>query len=299
MSEHPLSGFLNISKPAGITSHDVVAAVRRRVDQTGRAVKVGHAGTLDPMATGVLVLCIGAATRLSDYVMQGTKEYHARVALGIATDTYDREGQITAQTSAEQITLPMIEDALSGFTGEILQVPPMYSAVKKQGKKLYELARQGKIVEREARQVTIEHIEVLDWQPPQVMLRITCSPGTYIRSLAHDLGECLEVGAHLSDLMRTRSGSFRVEHAVSLDTLVNETDVVSSLIGVRSALSGWPILELSAEDIIEIAHGRAIPRRSLLDQPMVFAFGARSDELVALLRANEEQWRPQKVFIHS
>lgn len=299
MSEHPLSGFLNINKPAGITSHDVVAAVRRRVGQTGRAVKVGHAGTLDPMATGVLVLCIGAATRLSDYVMQGAKEYHACVVLGIATDTYDREGQITVQTSAEQVTLRMIEDALSGLTGEILQVPPMYSAVKKQGKKLYELARQGKVVDREARQITVERIEVLDWQPPQVTLRIICSPGTYIRSLAHDLGERLAVGAHLSDLVRTRSGSFRLEHAISPDSLAGDTDVMNALIGVRAALSAWPILELSAEEIIEIAHGRTIPRRSLLDQPMVFAFGVKSDELVALLRANGEQWRPQKVFIHA
>lgn len=297
MSEYPFSGFLNIDKPPGITSHDVVAAVRRRVGQTGRAVKVGHAGTLDPMATGVLVLCIGAATRLSDYVMQGTKEYHASIMLGVTTDTYDREGQITAQRSVERITLRMIEEALSGFTGEILQVPPMYSAVKKQGKKLYELARQGKVVEREARQVTIEHIEVLDWQPPQVSLRIICGPGTYIRSLAHDLGECLAVGAHLSDLVRTRSGSFRLEHAIALDTLVTASEVVSALIGTRSALAGWPILELSAQDITEVAHGRTIPRQTLQDQPIAFAFGVNSDALVAVMRANGEQWQPQKVFI--
>ncbi|NDJ61826.1 MAG: tRNA pseudouridine(55) synthase TruB, partial [Chloroflexi bacterium] len=197
-------GFLNIDKPLGWTSHDVVAKLRRGL----QIKKIGHAGTLDPLATGVLVICLGAATRLSEYVMDTTKRYRAVVHLGVTTDTYDAEGEITAQRPSDHLSEADVRDALGAFVGALEQVPPMYSAIKQGGRKLYDLARAGEVVERPPRPVHIHALEVVAWQPPQVTLDVTCSPGTYIRSLAYDLGAALGVGAHLAGLMRTASGSF-------------------------------------------------------------------------------------------
>ncbi len=203
-------GFLVIDKPPGMTSHDVVAWVRR-----GTGVKrIGHAGTLDPMATGVLVLCIGAATRLSEYVMSSHKVYTASIRLGIETDTYDADGQITATADASALTRSEVETALAHFQGEIDQIPPMVSALQQGGRRLYDLARQGIEVERAPRRVTL-NIHLLDLNLPDLRLRVECSPGTYIRSLAHDLGAALGVGAHLTALRRKASGARRVRQPSS------------------------------------------------------------------------------------
>ncbi len=198
----PPFGFLNIDKPLGLTSHDVVARVRRNLNVK----KVGHAGTLDPLATGVLVVCVGAATRLSEYVMNTTKRYEALVHLGVETETYDAEGAIVAEQAVNHVTQTDVEQALTTFLGPIDQLPPIYSAIKQGGRKLYEIARAGETAELQPRHVTIYALDILDWQPPFVRIAVTCSAGTYIRSLAHDLGAALGVGGSLDGLTRTASG---------------------------------------------------------------------------------------------
>ena len=178
--------------------------------------KVGHAGTLDPLADGVLVICLGAATRLSEYVMRGRKVYRATIQFGVTTTTYDAAGEVLERKSADHLDLDTVQRAMSAFVGDIEQVPPMFSAIKIRGKKLYELARQGKTVEREARAVTISCAQsVLSWRSPVLEVEVACSAGTYIRSLAHDLGAALGVGGHLAGLTRTASGSFQLEDSLT------------------------------------------------------------------------------------
>jgi tRNA pseudouridine55 synthase len=282
-------GFLNVDKPLGMTSHDVVARVRR----ASGIRKIGHAGTLDPLATGVLILCVGGATRLSDYIMHGTKRYLARVRLGITTDTYDAEGAIVTQQDASHITRDNLQQLFPSFLGDIQQVPPMYSAIKQGGRKLYDLARAGETVERAARAVRIDSLELTDWQPPEFTLDVTCSAGTYIRSLAYDLGEALGVGAHLSGLARTASGVFTLENATPLDTLL--TDFGSHLITPAVALAEYPTLTLDAAAQAELVHGRAIAGDDA-DGTIRMAYDAQQ-RLVAVLRAEDGRLRPQKVFL--
>ncbi len=284
-----LFGFFNVDKPSGMTSHDVVARVRHACGIK----RVGHAGTLDPLATGVLILCVGGATRLSEYVMHATKRYRARVHLGVITDTYDAEGEIVQARDASQITQEMVEQALTAFVGEIEQVPPMYSAIKQGGRKLYDLARAGQTVEREARRVRIDSLTLSDWQPPEFTLDVTCSAGTYIRSLAYDLGEALGVGAHLAGLRRTASGRFTLENAVPLDTLLSSP--ADYLIPPSVALADYPALVLDAGSVEEIRHGRAIA--GTLDRGQIaMAYGADGD-LVAVLTPKDGRLQPLKVLI--
>ena len=197
-----MDGILNINKPAGKTSFAVVAMVKRLTGEK----HVGHAGTLDPMATGVLPVCLGQATRLVEYLMDTTKTYRAEIELGVSTDSYDREGAVTQKCDASAVTLAQIETALNSFRGVITQIPPMYSAVKHQGKPLYELARAGIDVERKARTAKIYSLEIRDWQNPFLTIEVNCGKGTYIRSLANDLGQALGCGATLSALERSRCG---------------------------------------------------------------------------------------------
>ncbi|OGO42487.1 MAG: tRNA pseudouridine(55) synthase TruB, partial [Chloroflexi bacterium RBG_16_57_9] len=215
MKEIPKSGILNIDKPAGMTSHDVVAAVRRAAQEQ----RVGHAGTLDPMATGVLLVCIGSATRIIEHLQAHPKTYRADIRLGMATDTYDAEGQVTYESPSFNVDRDQVEEALAGFRGIIQQVPPMYSALKRDGRPLYELARAGIEVEREPRTVEIFRLEITHWAPPVVQVEVQCSKGTYIRSLAHDLGQKLGVGGHLSGLVRLASGRFTLDRAESLTSV--------------------------------------------------------------------------------
>jgi tRNA pseudouridine55 synthase len=307
---------LNVDKPLGMTSHDVVARVRRA---TGIK-KIGHAGTLDPLATGVLILCVGGVTRLSDYVMHGTKRYQARVRLGQTTTTYDAEGEIVVKRDASHITQADVERILYSFLGEIEQIPPMYSAIKQDGKKLYDLAREGKTVEREARKVRIDSITLSHWdmalmgrklaeqetatdtstrqQVIEFQAEIVCSAGTYIRSLAYDIGEALGVGAHLTGLVRTGSGVFTLENAVPLDTLL--TDPAVYLISAFEALKEYPALTLDADAQAEIEQGRVIggerfPLGNVADGLTVMAYDAQQ-RLIAVLEAKDRRLKPQKVF---
>ena len=207
-------GILVVDKPVGPTSHAVVSKVRR-----GTGVrKVGHAGTLDPRASGVLVLCLGAATRLSEYLSTASKRYEALIRFGLATRTYDSEGEITLQTE-EAPEAQALEKALAHFRGEIQQVPPPFSAVKLRGRKAYELAREGHELDLKPRPVTIHELEVISYEPPELSLSVECSAGTYIRSLANDLGEQLATGAHLAALRRTKAGPFDLNSAITLVSL--------------------------------------------------------------------------------
>lgn len=286
-----VSGFLNINKLPGLTSHDVVARARRGLGIK----KIGHAGTLDPLADGVLVLCLGSATRLSEYVMQSSKRYRARVHLGVVTDTYDAEGRILRQQDASHVTRADVEQALAHFWGEIEQVPPMYSAIKQGGRKLYELARAGEEVERPARRVTISALTVSEWQPPEFTLEVTCSAGTYIRSLAYDLGERLGVGAHLSGLTRTASGAFTLDQAVTLDMLLSSDIWLQYLIAPQAALADWPVVQLDAAALEHLRYGRAIPAAGAA-AGLAFAYGPDGD-LLAVVEGDGGLWRPHKVFL--
>jgi tRNA pseudouridine55 synthase len=248
------------------------------------------------MATGVLVLCIGAATRFSEYMMRSNKHYRARIHLGITTDTYDAEGTVLREGDSSRITRDDVERASAAFRGNIEQVPPMYSAVKRGGRKLYELARAGQTVEREARQVTIARLEITEWSPPLFTMDVVCSAGTYIRSLAHDLGEVLGVGAHLAGLVRVASGGFTLDTAIALDTLLSAKDWQRYLIPVQTALSGWPVVQLDAAGVEDILHGRPIVTESVTDNKLALAFAPTGD-FVAVVKAVAGKWQPEKVFL--
>ena len=298
-------GILNLDKPKGPTSHDVIDRIRKL---TGIR-RVGHAGTLDPMATGVLLVCIGKATRVSEYLMAGQKVYRARVRLGITTDTYDAEGQVVASASVAPVDFSRaeVEAALARFRGTIEQVPPMYSALKRQGKSLHKLARQGVEVEREPRQVEILRLELTEWEPPECTLEVTCSPGTYVRALAHDLGQALSCGAHLTGLTRLASGGFRLEDAVALDAFAQTaaqgrwTDLLHPL---DVALARFPALHLDAEAAQRLCAGQAIaapgPPPCLAGRSeggLARAYGPDGAFLaLAAFDPATETWHPHKVF---
>jgi len=299
--EVQLSGILNVDKPPGMTSHDVVDVVRRLAGQR----KVGHAGTLDPMATGVLLVCLGKATRVAEYLMQGRKQYRATIVLGSTTDTYDAEGQITGSGGKTDFAQAEVKAALARFIGSIEQVPPMYSAVKQEGQPLYQLARQGKTVERSPRHVQIGSIDLLAWTPPALSIEVTCSPGTYIRSLAHDLGQHLGSGAHLSSLVRLASGHFTLEDATSLDRLAEAFEHGQEdryLLALDEAFFDWPAAILGVEGARQITHGQAVALRlakcAKVEGAMARTYGPDGEFLaVVVYDAASGQWRPKKVFV--
>ena len=210
-----IHGVLNLNKPPKLTSRQAVDCVKRILNVK----KAGHGGTLDPNATGVLLICLGDGTKLFEALQTGTKEYEGTLVLGISTDTLDASGQIIKTADTSQITLDQIRSVCQQFVGEIEQTPPMFSAVKHKGKPLYKLARRGIEVERRPRRVFVESIELLSFNIPEVCFRVICSKGTYIRVLAADIGIALGCGAHLSELTRTRSGVFKIEGAHTFDSL--------------------------------------------------------------------------------
>jgi tRNA pseudouridine55 synthase len=208
-------GYVVIDKPAGWTSHDVVARARRIVGER----RVGHAGTLDPAATGVLPLAVGLATRTVEYLADADKSYRATIRFGVTTDSADADGDVVATADVSHLTMDVLRPAIDSFTGEIMQKPPMHSAIKVDGKRLYELARAGVVADVKARPITVHEVTVIDWTMPDLTLDITCSKGTYIRSIARDLGQAVGTGAHLAGLVRTRSGPFTLDDAMSLEEL--------------------------------------------------------------------------------
>lgn len=207
-----LNGVLNIYKEPGYTSHDVVAKLRGIVGQK----KIGHTGTLDPDAEGVLCVCLGAATRICDMITDATKEYEATLLLGVRTDTLDTSGQVLEERPIEGVTEKTLRKCIEGFVGDIEQIPPMYSAIKVGGKKLYEMARAGETIERKARKITIHSIDIVKINLPECVMRVNCSKGTYIRTLCDDIGQKLGCGGCMKHLIRTRVGQFGAENALKL-----------------------------------------------------------------------------------
>lgn len=289
-------GFLNVNKPLGLTSHDVVARVRRRYRELTDSKKVGHAGTLDPLATGVLILCLGGATRLSDYVMHTTKQYRAQITLGKTTTTYDAEGDILSEIGARHISQDDVLAILPQFTGDIQQIPPMYSAIKVDGQKLYDLARDGKTIERKSRAVTINSLNIESWDLPIFELDVVCSSGTYIRSLAYDIGEALGVGAYLSGLARVASGHFHIDDAITLDAIMESYDWHQQIVLPQDGLRDKPSLRLNDDQIALVQNGQFIERTPDSDDETIFAYRA-DGELVAILTSRGEFWKPHKVFL--
>jgi tRNA pseudouridine55 synthase len=297
--EVPLAGILNVDKPADMTSHDVVDVIRRVAGQR----KVGHAGTLDPMATGVLLVCLGQATRVAEYLMAGRKYYRATIVLGTSTDTYDAEGEIVASDGRTDFSRAEIEAALAHFVGRIEQVPPMYSAIKRDGQPLYKLARQGKTVEREPRLVEIDEIRLLDWTSPSLIVEVICSPGTYMRSLADDLGQHLGGGAYLATLVRLGSGRFTLEEAVSLERLeeaFRHGQEDRYLLPLDEAFLDWPAMIVGADDERRVVHGQAIngePPAARGEALLRRAYSLDGDFLAIMAyHVASGRWRPKKVF---
>ncbi len=242
-----------VDKPAGMTSHDVVQRVRRAIRQR----RVGHAGTLDPAATGVLVLLAGRATRLSQYLTAAEKEYEGRFVLGAVTDTQDADGDVISTGDYSGVTETRLRECFVEFTGDLMQVPPMVSAVKRDGRPLYVLARQGVEVEREPRPVTVRELELLGFEPPDVRFRVVCSKGTYVRTLAQDIGTRLGCGAHLGELRRTRSGDFGLDEALPLGRLESrETRPALPGRSLFEALSDIPSVTLTERQLDQTLEGQ-------------------------------------------
>jgi tRNA pseudouridine55 synthase len=293
--KNAISGVLVVDKPVGMTSHDVVQAVRKGTNIR----RAGHTGTLDPRASGVLVILIGPAVRLSEYVSASDKRYQAVVRLGATTDTYDADGRILTTSPVDKVTEKQFEDALQTFVGEIEQVPPPYSAVKIHGRKAYEMAREGEEVDLAPRRIKVYSLELLEWAPPEAVIDVYCSSGTYVRSLAHDLCEKLGCGAHLIGLRRTKSGRFTLRDAVPLRRLreaFEDGNWYQYLIPAAEALSDWPAVDLTQEQVELIRHGHRIPTDD--DTNAMVRGVSEQGELVALLERVEDthEWQPKKVF---
>jgi tRNA pseudouridine55 synthase len=295
-----MDGILNINKPKGMTSHDVVATIRKLLKQK----RVGHTGTLDPAASGVLPICLGQATRVAEYLSESGKVYRAKIVFGITTDTYDAEGAITSTASTADLTISHIEKLLPHFLGPQMQVPPRYSAIKLQGQPAYKRARAGEEMALEPRPIVIYSLEVIDWTPPALVLAIECSKGTYIRSLAHDLGQQLGCGAYLDELVRTRSGPFSLSDSITFEQLaaaVYSDSVQDYLYPADKALEHYPAIVLDAETAELVKHGNAF---SYFSQSSV----AANDRLarvydpgrhflaIAEWDAGQQLWQPKKVF---
>ena len=252
----PIHGVLLVDKTAGHSSNDVLMKAKRLLS----AQKAGHTGTLDPFATGLLPLCFGEATKFAQDLLDADKTYETVVHLGVKTTTGDTEGDVIERGDPSLIDIDRIENVLVGFRGDIQQVPPMYSALKRDGKPLYEYARAGITLERDARCVTIHHLELLNYQAPYLTLRVTCSKGTYIRVLGEDIGAALGCGAHLNALRRTRVDNLSIEHAVTLDSLadVSESDRTKLLAPVDALLMSFAAISLPQELAKRFLHGQRL-----------------------------------------
>lgn len=303
-----MDGILNINKPQGETSFGVVAMVKRLSGER----RVGHAGTLDPAATGVLPICLGQGTRVIEFLVDTTKVYRAQIELGVATDTYDASGKIIQKGDPSGISQAQLESALTSFCGLIQQTPPMYSAVKHHGKRLYQLARAGIEVERRSRLIRIHLVELVDWQPPVVTIEVVCGKGTYIRSLAHDLGQALGCGANLKRLTRLRCGLFDIKDAVSMPQLEHAFRYgywQHFVHPIDTVLLNWTAMVVSDATERTIKNGCSLVLgNGCFEQNLsvLSSFENRcrvytSDGcFLAVLRFNPEagQWQPEKVFQH-
>ena len=292
-----LHGILVIDKERGLTSHDVVARVRRITGER----KAGHTGTLDPAATGVLPVCLGAATKVIEYLQDQSKSYYAEVVLGVETDTDDLEGRIAREAPVPSLTAEELDGALAPFRGAIEQVPPMYAAIKVDGRKLYELARAGETVERAPRALRIDTLLLLGWDPPVMRLLIDCSKGTYIRAIARDLGQTLGCGGYLHRLVRLRTGPFFLDQALTLAQLAEEFDQTpwpELALHPDAALLDWPAIVLDESGTAAWRTGQALAVGTGRPGERCRAYSTEGDWLgLGLYDAERGAWRPEKVVV--
>lgn len=296
------TGIINILKPPGMTSHDVVNLVRK----TYRTKKVGHTGTLDPAAAGVLPITVGRATKLSQYIAGADKVYRAEITLGIKTDTQDAEGKILQIADASAVNESQFIEVMKSFIGDIEQIPPMASAVKIDGKKLYDLHRQGIEVERPARKVTVYSTQLI-WSTgwgtpyPRVLFDVHCSKGTYVRTLCHDMGEKLSTGAHNSFLLRLRVGQFLLSDAVTIEELLNMADPHRALLPMDMALTDYPVVNVRSKAVKSVLSGAKLYPPGVEKQPPGLVQGQLvrlkdQEQLLALAKVEiEKQLSEQRV----
>jgi tRNA pseudouridine55 synthase len=295
-----MDGILNICKETGMTSHDVVARVRKLLKQR----RVGHAGTLDPAASGVLPICVGLGTRVAEYLSESGKAYRAMITFGSETDTYDAEGTVLRTASTDQLTLQAIEAILPRFLGPQMQIPPRYSAIKIAGQAAYKRARAGEELVLEARPIVIESLTLISWEHPMLVIDVVCSKGTYIRSLAYDLGQVLGCGAHLSGLVRTRSGPYTLESSLTLRELADQLEqgTINELLQPPdSALAQYPAIYLDAETTVKVRQGNTfqVPITDNSEEKTLARVYASDRTFLAIATwvKETEMWQPKKVFV--
>ena len=293
-----IDGILNVNKPEGKTSFDAVAWLKRLTGEK----HVGHAGTLDPIATGVLPICFGQATRVVRFLTESSKTYLAQIELGVTTDTFDRQGKITERGDPSSITVTQVEEALTTFQGVIKQVPPVYSALKLQGRRCYELARAGIPIKLKPRQVEIVSLDLINCQLPLITINVECSKGTYIRSLAHDLGQCLRCGAHLKNLIRLRCGPFRIEDALYLPQIEDafrKGTWEEFLHPLDSPLSNWKTIIVDKRNELAIINGcsLSLDETFLPPEKNCRAYNLNGYFIAVLNFIPEKKlWHPERVF---
>jgi tRNA pseudouridine55 synthase len=282
-------GILIIDKPVDWTSHDVVGKLRKLL----RTKRIGHTGTLDPFATGVLVMLVGKATRLAQFLDKDVKEYEAVIQFGFETDTGDLTGTETVKGTKDKVSAAEIETVLQDFRGEISQIPPMYSAKKVDGQKLYNLARQGVEIERKPVNITIYNLELLETNGTTAKIKVACSAGTYIRTLAEDIGRKLEICGHLTSLRRIRAGKFEISQAVKIENAEN-----TELISMNDAVSHLFNVEISAAEIVDLGHGKKLFRELNLENNTVrITDEAKNLLAIGQYDAEEKSVQPRIVFL--
>jgi len=294
-----VDGLLIINKATGMTSHDVVAKVRKILHQK----RVGHAGTLDPAASGVLPICVGQGTRVAEYLSESGKAYQTEITFGIVTDTYDSEGTIIRTGDTAGLTQDQIEAELAHFLGPQMQMPPRFSAIKIQGQPAYKRSRAGETIELDPRPIEIFQLQILTWLSPRLTLAIECSKGTYIRSLAYDLGERLGCGGYLTSLIRTRSGPFPLTDSITLEQLaeaVTQGTVEDHLFSPDTALQQYPALKLDDITVQRVLHGNAFSYHSddnLVEAELARVYDSTGNFLaIATWDAEQGLWQPKKVL---
>ena len=296
----PINGIINVNKPPGITSMDVI----RRIRRASGLRRVGHSGTLDPLASGVMVVALGVAARLLEYITELDKSYAAKIELGKSTDTYDGEGEVVNSESAVIVSDSDVRSAIQTFKGTQSQIPPMHSAIKVNGVKLYNLARKGITIDRAPRQVNLYDAYISDFKSPELELQITCSKGFYVRTFANDLGIRLGCGAYLKELVRTSVGKFSIEDSFNLDFIETNFQKNNSRIflhKLETVLDPIPKLRLNFDETQKVQNGISIPaegnHKLEIDSPISMAL-TEEGKLVAVMRFNEEEliWKPEKVF---
>lgn len=297
-----IHGIINVYKEKGFTSHDVVAKLRGIVGQK----KIGHTGTLDPDATGVLPVCLGKATKLCDLLTDKNKTYEAVLLLGKTTDTQDITGEVLEEKSTEALTEEKVREAIEGFIGDYEQIPPMYSALKVNGKKLYELAREGKVIERKARPVKILDIQILEIDLPKVRMEVSCSKGTYIRTLCHDIGEKLGCGGCMESLIRTRVSTFRIEDAKTLDeieTLKQEGKLAELLVPIDAMFPFYPKITVKDDWKAFVKNGNPLDLKMLKeacgqDEETQVRLYDESGKFIAIYQWKEKKYHIVKMFFN-